>query len=127
MADPFLGFALPFYAGCPNARDYFPEDSFVPIDPLDFESSRATIRSVIENDEYEKRLPAITEARRLVLEEYNLFAVLAREIERLHQTVRESGNFRILCRKALWKERPLARLHCIAEKSWRLLKGYLSS
>tara|TARA_B100001123_G_scaffold410908_1_gene506559 strand:+ start:220 stop:1290 length:1071 start_codon:yes stop_codon:yes gene_type:complete len=124
LADPFLGFALPFYAGCPNAKDYFPEDSFVPIDPRDLERSLETIRRVIENDEYEKRLPAIREARRMVLEKYNLFAVLSREIERLHQTKREPGNFRILCRKALWKKKPLARLHCLAEKTLRMAKGY---
>ncbi len=124
MADPFLGFALPFYAGCPNASDYFPNGSFVPIDPRDFEGSLATIRSVIENDEYEKRLPAILEARQLILEEYNLFAVLSREIERLHHAG-ESNSSKILCRQAFWRKYPLARLHCVAEKTLRAIKGYL--
>ena len=32
LADPFLGLAVPFYAGCPNAADYFPPESFVPLD-----------------------------------------------------------------------------------------------
>jgi hypothetical protein len=124
LADPFLGFALPFYAGCPNASEYFPAGSFVPIDPRDFEGALAIIRSVIENDEYEKRLPAILEARQLILEEYNLFAVLSREIERLHQTG-EIKSAQILCRKAFWRKHPLARLHCVAEKTLRTIKGYL--
>ncbi|RMF46959.1 MAG: glycosyltransferase, partial [Deltaproteobacteria bacterium] len=32
LADPFLGLALPFYIGCPNAWDYFPQESFIPLD-----------------------------------------------------------------------------------------------
>jgi hypothetical protein len=123
LADPFLGFALPFYAGCPNAADYFPKDSFVALDPRDFEGSLATIKQVIKNNEYEKRLPAILEARRLVLEKYNLFAVLSREIERLHQTG-EIKPAQVLCRKAFWRKYPLARLHCVAEKTLRMAKGY---
>jgi hypothetical protein len=124
LADAFLGFALPFYAGCPNASDYFPAESFVPIDLRDFEGSRETIRRVIQNEEYEKRLPAIREARRMVLEEYNLFAVLAREIERLHQTLEIKPTI-IFSRKAFWRKNPLARLYCLTEKTLRTIKGYL--
>ena len=57
LADPFLGLALPFYAGCPNAVDYFPPDSFIPLDLNDFEGSLATIRRAIAEDAYTQRLP----------------------------------------------------------------------
>ena len=72
LSDSFLGYCLPFYFGCPNAAVYFPEESFIPID---IENPRAvvdTIRVAIASDEYERRLPAIIEARRRVVEEYNL-------------------------------------------------------
>ncbi len=85
LADPFLGLSLPFYYGCPNAEDYFPADSFIRIDIRDPESALGIIRAAIAGNEYEKRLPALLEARRRVMFEYNLFAVVAREIARLHR------------------------------------------
>lgn len=81
LADAFLGLTLPFYSGCPDAADYFPVDSFIPIDLHDPEGAVRIIRQAVEDNAYEQRLPAIMEARRRVLYEYNLFAVLAREIE----------------------------------------------
>lgn len=84
LLDPFLGLTLPFYFGCPNTPVYFPEESFIPIDIFDFEGSLQTIRRAIENNEYEKRLPSIKEARRRVLDEHNIFALLSREIEKRH-------------------------------------------
>ncbi|MEG9862040.1 MAG: glycosyltransferase family 10 [Parvularculales bacterium] len=84
LADAFLGCTLPFYAGCPNAADFFPEASFIPIDITDFNGTLSTIRQVIDNNGYEKRLPAILEARRRLLEEQNLFAMLAKIITKRH-------------------------------------------
>ena len=81
LSDAFLGLTLPFYYGCPNAVDYFPADSFIPIDIHQPEIAAARIREAIANDEFHQRLPAIREARRRVLEEYNLFAVIADQVE----------------------------------------------
>ena len=85
LADPFLGLTLPFYYGCPDAEDYFPADSFIRIDIHDPAGALDIIRAAIADNEYEKRLPALIEARRRVMFEYNLFAVAAREIARLHR------------------------------------------
>ena len=81
LADAFLGLTLPFYCGCPNAADYFPKDSFIPIDVRDPDGAARIIRNAIATQQFERRLPVIREARRRVLHEYNLFAVVAREIE----------------------------------------------
>ena len=35
LADAFLGHSLPFYFGCTNVFDYFPENSIILIDPYD--------------------------------------------------------------------------------------------
>lgn len=86
LADAFLGLSLPLYVGCPNAADYFPPDSFIPLNISDLTGSAARIRQAIANNEFEKRLPAIREARRRVLECYNLFAVIANLIEQRHST-----------------------------------------
>lgn len=109
LADAFLGLTLPFYAGCPNAADYFPAESFVAIDMNDPEGAARVIRQAISNNEYEKRLPAIIEARRRILFEHNLFAVLSREIEKRHQRdLRSTGNEVIYSRHALRKQSLLA-------------------
>lgn len=84
LADSFLGRTLPFYCGAPNAADYFPEESFIPIDIQDVDGSLKIIREAIETNQYEKRLSAIQEARRLVLEKYNTFTVLSDIIESRH-------------------------------------------
>ena len=64
LSDAFLGFALPFYVGCSNAADYFPEDSFIALDIRDTQAAVARIRKAVADNEYERRLPAIIEARR---------------------------------------------------------------
>lgn len=111
LADPFLGMSLPFYCGCPNAEAYFPEDSFIRIDIRDPQGALATIRAAIAGNEYEKRLPALMEARRRVMFEYNLFAVAAREIGRLHRDDAQiEPGAAILSRRALRLSSPWVAL-----------------
>ncbi len=77
LADTFLGFAVPIYYGCPNIYDYFPEDSIILIDIYDVENSIKKIKKIIAiPGEYERRLPAIKEARRRVIEEYNMLIMI---------------------------------------------------
>ena len=76
LSDSFLGYCLPFYFGCPNAAAWFPEESFIPIDIEEPRAAADTIREAMAGGEYERRLPAIVEARRRVIEEYNLANVV---------------------------------------------------
>lgn len=80
LTDPLLGFALPFYIGAPNAADYFPPESFIALDINQPEEAVKIISAAIANNEYEKRLPAIIEARRRVMEQYNIFPLIAQTI-----------------------------------------------
>ena len=116
LADPFLGATLPFYIGCPNAADYFPAESFIPLDIDDVEGAAAIIRRTIAGNEYEKRLPAILEARRLVLETHNIFAVLAREIEARYDAGAAAAGATILSRRELRKRHPSVALQHLYEK-----------
>ncbi len=88
ISDPLLGLCLTFYAGDPRLSDILPAESFIPI-PLD-DPPRALeiIRTAMENNEFEKRLPAIREARRLVVEKYNFFAQI---VELIHEHQAEGG------------------------------------
>lgn len=117
LSDPFLGVTLPFYCGCPNASDYFPEESFIPIDINDVEGASEIIRKAMRDGEYEKRLPHILEARRRVLEEYNIFAVLSRLIEERseNEQLPDTGGV-ILSRRELRKRHPLVSVQHFYEK-----------
>ncbi len=117
LADPFLGLALPFYYGCPNAEAYFPPDSFIRIDIHDPAGALEIIRRSIADGEYERRLPSLIEARRRVLFEHNLFAVAAREIARLHQEdAGTASGGTILSRRALRLSSPAVALRDFAGK-----------
>jgi len=117
LADAFLGITLPFYCGCPNAGDYFPEESFIPIDINDVDGASEIIQQAIRDQEYEKRLPYILEARKRVLEQYNIFAVLSREIESRHASAAESNAGEvILSRRLLRKRHPAIAVRHVYEK-----------
>lgn len=118
LSDAFLGAALPFYVGCPNAGDYFPEESFIPVDLGDVDGSSEIILRAISDNEYERRLPHILEARRLVFEKYNIFSVLAREIEQRHfGTVGGSSGGIIYSRRMLRKKHPWVAFRHVWEKA----------
>jgi len=128
LSDAFLGFTLPFYYGCPNACEYFPENSFIPIDIKDIEGSYEIIRNAIDNCEYEKRLPQIIEARRLVLEKYNLFAVLTDEINRHHQSgIKYEDNFILLSRRAARKKYPVRGILDLLEKARNQVRNLIKN
>ena len=78
LSDAFLARCLPFYAGAPNTDDYFPAGSVVHIDMNDPDGAAAIIRQTMAEGLYEQRLALVEEARRRVLEEQHLFAVIAR-------------------------------------------------
>jgi hypothetical protein len=77
IADCFLSWTVPLYYGCTNLEQYFPEDSFIRVDAADPASVIARIRELLVSNEWERRLPSLEIARRLVLEKYQLFPFLA--------------------------------------------------
>lgn len=90
ISDPLLGLCLTFYAGDPKLGEVLPPESFIPI-PLDKpEEALNIIRTAIANNEYEKRLPAIREARRRILEQYNFFFQVTATI-RAHEEAEARG------------------------------------
>ena len=78
IADCFLAWTIPFYHGCGNLEEYFPADSFIRIDIDKPEEAIGIIKRYLREDDWSRRLPALEEARRRVLYEYQLFPVLTR-------------------------------------------------
>lgn len=85
LADPFLGACMPVYYGCPNAGEYFPEESFLRIDIADVDAAAEIIHRAMRDRLYEKNLAAILESRRRVVEEYAPAAQIARFVNQRYQ------------------------------------------
>ncbi len=118
LPDAFLGYTMPFYHGAPNACDYFPKESFVHIDINDYERARDIIRSHIANNEYEDRLPYIIEARRRVLEEQNLFAIIDNKISTKDPEItRETHGCVIRNRSTLRLKNPVVGVRSLSQKA----------
>ncbi|MEE4243125.1 MAG: glycosyltransferase family 10 [Desulfopila sp.] len=117
LPDAFLGRTLPFYHGAPNATEYFPKESFIPIDIRKPVRTAESIRYHMANNEYEDRLPYIEEARRRVLEEHNLFAVIADSIKAAEKAITTSTHGgKIYNRSTIRIKKPAAGLRSIFEK-----------
>lgn len=81
IVDPILCECLAFYAGDPNLGNVLPPESFIPI-PIDNPAEcERIIQEAIANDEYTKRLPAIKEAKRLILAKYNFYDQIIKVIK----------------------------------------------
>jgi len=120
LADPFLSYCVPIYSGCPNVTDYFPKESLIQIDINDFEGSLASIRKALNTTgEYERRLNAVKEARRLVMHEYNLLAMLDRIIKNTSRSscASTSGDHRLYGRKQMRLRAPMDAINFVY---WRI-------
>jgi len=121
IADCFLAYCLPFYYGPPNIAAYFPEEAVIPIDIFDIDGAEQIIRTSIAEGYYEKRLPAIIEARNRVLRDYNLVNVIAKLVTERHQTAPSPVNSYIEGRHIYRKNHPfkasLDGIHRIRFKS----------
>ena len=81
VADAYLAGCLPLVWGCPNLGEYFPEESFVLLDPSDPERSIHRVVEALKRAPSALQLAAVAEARRRVLEEYNLFAEVLQMVD----------------------------------------------
>jgi hypothetical protein len=91
LADAYLSLAHPIYFGCPNVTDYFPPDALTAIDIFQPRAAIDVIESLIQRDDYATRFPALQHARRLVLDRYNVFNVLA---DACHEIAARGGSRR---------------------------------
>jgi hypothetical protein len=76
FTDSILRWTIPFYGGGANLSKFFPEKSFIKINPSD-KSDINRIKSIIENkDDYNDRIDALCEARDLILNKYNIWPTI---------------------------------------------------
>lgn len=73
LLDGILCECLVFYYGAPNVLDYVPADAIVLVSLEDLEADKALVEQAIQEDWWSKRLPAIREAKKFILEKYQFF------------------------------------------------------
>lgn len=84
IADCFLAGTVPFYFGCPNITEFFPAEALVWIDIEQPEKAiRQMDETLADTGDYDRRLPALEKAKNLVLNEYNVFNLMAEFCRRL--------------------------------------------
>lgn len=77
LADSYLAGAFPFYYGCKNIDKYFSAGSYIPIDIYDVDKAIKIVEKAIAEDVFENSADLLKEAKRRVLDEYNIFALIA--------------------------------------------------
>lgn len=110
IADPILSETLPFYAGDPTLGEVLPPESFIPIPIDDPQGALEIIRSAISANEYEKRLPAIREARRLLLTKYNFYAQMAELVENATDIQPSPSQIAYIRERRTFRTNPLSAL-----------------
>ena len=73
LSDVYLAQSYPFYYGCQNIHEYFSKESFTKIDISQPEKAFEIIEKTIKNNQYEKSIESLDQAKDLVLNKYNFF------------------------------------------------------
>ena len=81
LADCYIGGAYPIYYGCKNVEKYFDNEALTVIDIHDVNKAIKQIEEVINSNTYETHRYALIKAKNQVLDEYNLFAMLAKVMD----------------------------------------------
>ena len=79
---------MPVYDGCLNLEKYFPPESFIRINIDDPDASLKIIAETSEPDDWRRRLPALQEARELVLKRWQFFPFI---YEKIKTDLRQAG------------------------------------
>lgn len=83
LGDAFLRNAYPIYAGAPNITDYFDPGSLAVIDISKPDDAIRRIGEILDSEVDRRAAPAIAEAKRKVMWEYNLLARIDRLLDTL--------------------------------------------
>lgn len=73
LSDCYLAGTYPFYYGCKNVNDYFPEDALTRLDIYNPEQAIECINKVIENKTFSIKQKELLLCKKLVMENYNMF------------------------------------------------------
>jgi hypothetical protein len=82
IADCFLSYTVPIYYGCTSISNYFPEESYIQLDPKD-KHIDLFLSEIVKSNLWEEKLDAIKISRELILDSYQIFPFFAHQIRAL--------------------------------------------
>lgn len=82
LGDAYLAGCYPIYYGCPNIEKYFNNSALTKIDITQPQKAIHIIDSCFKESKYEQSVQEIMDARKDVLNRYNLFAMICEHINR---------------------------------------------
>jgi Glycosyltransferase family 10 (fucosyltransferase) C-term len=88
ISDCFLNWTVPIYAGCPNIEEFFPSGALIRLDERDLKASWLKIQKMLSAEDFTGRFSALSEARSLVMNEYNAGRICARTLNAFESTRR---------------------------------------
>jgi len=91
LSDPLLCWTFPFYSGCGNVGDDLPAGCHMPLDLANFDAALAKMVYAVESDHYDRALADIAEARRRILDHYNLMSLFARVAQRAFEAAPDAA------------------------------------
>ena len=80
FTDAILSFTVPIFWCGTDLSKYYPEGSFIQFNARDF-NEIDRIKDIISKDDYYKRLPALKEARDMILNKYNFWPTIKKIID----------------------------------------------
>jgi len=105
--DALLCWTIPFYVGAPNIHSYFPEEAVVHLPENDAKLGKEIITSVLQDPkDYSKRIDALHEARKRIIEDYNPLAKIAQVVSKIDVESDYSDSFKLENKDiSVWKRR----------------------
>ncbi len=83
VMDCWLAGTVPIYYGALNLEHYFPKDSFIRLEKLDYEDFAQRVKAgEFSKEEFERRRAAVSQARELVIERFSMHALISSMLER---------------------------------------------
>ncbi len=98
LADSLIAFTIPIYHGCRNLSTYFNPDAFISIDIDKTHQTIDILKTILlrADEIYTQRQESLTKARTRLLEQYNLFPMLARFFDKYVIKHDSQGQLRVL-------------------------------
>jgi len=87
LSDAYLAGCYPLYYGAPNIESYFSSDEMTPINILEFDETIKKVLFLINNNIYEKKIEFINQSKIKVLNEYNMFEIIANKVASIEGSV----------------------------------------
>ena len=87
ISDCLIAETFPFYYGCTNMADYVPRQAFEPIDIHRPDEAIKMIDAQIKQNRYEQSRKALSDAKQLMLDKYNMFEYIVSLCDTLEASV----------------------------------------